>query len=90
MAKCEVCNDNMSTAKGCIERVYLLNDGTKVKATRAGDIGDWVEPGERCGDCNAAYGEYHHIGCDIERCGHCEGQFISCDCDYSDEMLVSK
>jgi hypothetical protein len=37
---------------------------------------------ERCGDCHALEGQYHELGCDLERCPFCGGQLISCDCCY--------
>lgn len=91
MSKCDLCDEEMLTADGCLERIYLLNDKSKVEPVKVGEEDDnWVDPGERCGDCGSKYGEYHHIGCDVERCGMCDGQFISCDCDYSNEMLIEK
>ena len=30
----------------------------------------------------ALEGEYHGLGCDLERCPFCGGQLISCDCCY--------
>jgi len=36
----------------------------------------------RCHDCNAKEGQYHELGCDMERCPFCGGQLISCDCCY--------
>lgn len=33
-----------------------------------------------CSDCKAEYGKPHLVGCDIERCPHCQGQLVSCDC----------
>ncbi len=40
-------------------------------------------------DCDVKEGELHELGCDMERCSICGGQFISCDCNY-DEKLKRK
>lgn len=32
------------------------------------------------GCCNAREGELHKLGCDMERCSQCSGQFLYCDC----------
>lgn len=34
-----------------------------------------------CHDCEAKPGEYHDMGCDVERCPDCGGQMIGCYCE---------
>lgn len=86
MAKCKYCGKDMLTAKGCI-RIPIKHRGKEYEPIRVGTPGDFVEgrPGMRCHDCNAAYGEYHHPGCDAERCPVCGGQLISCGCIDEEE-----
>jgi len=38
-----------------------------------------------CGDCGVKEGEFHLVGCDMERCFKCKGQKICCDCGYDIE-----
>lgn len=81
MAVCKFCEREMLTADGCI-CVPVKSKGKEYEPIKVGGPGDWYEsrPDGRCGDCNAKYGEYHHAGCDIERCPVCGGQLISCGC----------
>jgi putative GTP pyrophosphokinase len=43
---------------------------------------DWGADHRPCHDCAAIKGQFHVIGCDVERCPTCGGQVISCDCPY--------
>lgn len=82
MAKCAYCEKDMLKTDGCVSLSPTLN-GKPIERLKVGESDrDWdMEENDRCPDCNAKYGHYHHFGCDIERCPVCGGQFISCDCD---------
>lgn len=80
MAKCGLCTKEMLSNVSCVKRVYVLTNGKKFEAIKSNE--------ERCHDCACKKGHYHHIGCDMERCPNCRGQFISCDCDFLNEMEI--
>lgn len=83
MAKCKICGKEMLSADGCNVAEVFVN-GKKYERIRCGDEYDFdpnMEEGERCHDCGALKGHYHHWGCDAERCPACYGQLIGCDCE---------
>ncbi|MFR1537614.1 MAG: recombinase family protein [Blautia massiliensis (ex Durand et al. 2017)] len=84
LAKCNYCGQVMLEADGCTKTYFTLN-GKQYPRIRVGDKYDF-EPGttSRCHDCAAKPGEYHHSGCDAERCPVCHEQLIGCECDFSD------
>lgn len=84
MAKCEYCNQDMLKCDGCTKSTIILSDGKKYKRIKMGDDEDFycgfTDKNEKCHDCGASIGHYHHFGCDCERCPKCHFQLISCDC----------
>jgi len=59
-------------------------DGEMHSRIPYGPIGDGFGDGVRiCHDCAANPGQFHALGCDMERCPICGGQLISCSCDFA-------
>lgn len=44
----------------------------------------------RCPDCGCLEGQFHKLGCDMERCPFCGQQFITCDCVYVKLGLIDR
>lgn len=71
----------MLLVDGCVSEVIHIEE-IEYASIRYGE-GTWakdLDPTRRCHDCNAAWGNFHHPGCDMEECPKCHGQLISCGC----------
>ncbi len=79
MATCSDCHLEMLTADGCTVG-FVTIDGvprSRLKETLCGEF----EDGDRCHDCGAKPGNFHHFHCDNEPCPQCGGQLFVCSCD---------
>ena len=78
MARCEDCQQEMTTADGCTADALRI-DGTVHARFRVGrrDTADG-----RCHDCGARVSHHHHLGCDMEQCPRCRRQLLSCGCAW--------
>ena len=88
-ATCELCGQKMLRADGC-SWPGVYSRGVYYKRIRYGEE-EFPWPDERCPDCGAKLGHFHHMNCDVEECPICGGQLIGCGCDleYTDDLEPS-
>jgi len=87
MAKCEYCEREMKTAKGCTIKYFIDSKGKYYERIT---LNKDEAPNGRCHDCGVDIGSYHHPGCDMERCPKCGMQSIGCDCDLPEMSIDNK
>ena len=80
--KCEACGRVIGQSDGCTWG-HILCDGKVYKRNRY-----WES--DECPDCGAKFGQFHHLGCDMEICPICGMQLLGCDCDLEFALLEPK
>lgn len=80
---CDTCKQEMKEAKSCTNQFVKIGGKWHLRDNT------YYDDNERCHDCSIMNGfpNYHHPGCDMERCPICGGQAISCDCAYDNVMV---
>ena len=71
MAICDTCHKEMTDHVGCLGEP--LNGAPAIPYS--------LENIDDCNDCGTPPGDFHHVGCDLERCPCCRGQRLTCGCD---------
>jgi len=83
-ATCKVCCHQMEPKRGCTLSHLIINGKSheRIKVCSPQDLlCNEMDESFICHDCNAGAGQYHHLGCDSERCVVCQDQLFLCDCD---------
>lgn len=82
MVKCPDCGKDVNRANGCSVCEIEINGEwyEKLKFGTDDDYYHWADEKNRCPDCGAKLGYYHHSGCDMEICPRCDNMSADCIC----------
>lgn len=85
MAKCHDCGKEMLTAHTCPNNTIVIDGVNHRRDSHYFDVN------KRCHDCGIEnkVGNFHHFGCDIERCPICGKQLISCGCLEGKDLRIT-
>jgi len=90
MSVCKDCQREMLDGTGCIFTKFGYKGQTKtykrIKCNDPEDLHAQFGETDKCHDCGAIAGTYHHDGCDSERCPNCKDQALGCDCEF--DLLI--
>ena len=90
-AICAICCQQMTPQNGCTLSLLIIN-GKRYERIKTGSVEDYI-PGingnKVCHDCNAGVDQYHHLGCDSERCPLCNSQLFLCSCKKQPSIPLS-
>ena len=82
MSNCPDCGKDMNRANGCSVCEIEINGEwyKKLKFGTDDDYYHWADKRNRCSDCGAKLGYYHHSGCEMNICPKCGNMAASCIC----------
>jgi hypothetical protein len=64
-------------------KVYALGGKVLPRVRFGAESEDWGAERGPCHDCGATKGQFHAVGCDVERCPACGGQSIYSECEHA-------
>ena len=53
---------------------YILGEKSYTRVRYGEELQDWGAEQQSCSDCGVRKGQFHVLGCDVERCAACDHQ----------------